>query len=113
MQFEPSGRPPSGPQRSHWYAKVMGSAPDHVPTLAVRARASVGVPVTEGSEVLSGGPVVGESNDDWLFTPRIDGLVTRLKFGAYKTFAGPEPTVSLSTDYIGYGDPADATWSAT
>ena len=33
MQFEPSGRPPSGPQRSHWYANVMGSAPDHVPTL--------------------------------------------------------------------------------
>ncbi len=58
VQFEPSGRPPSGPQRSHWYANVMGSAPDHVPTLAVRARASVGVPVTEGSVVLSGGPVV-------------------------------------------------------
>jgi hypothetical protein len=36
-QLEPSGRPPSAPQRTHWYASVIGLVPLQAPPVAVKA----------------------------------------------------------------------------
>ena len=58
MQFDPSGSPPSAPQRTHWYAYVIGVSPAHVPTLADRTARPRSVPLIDGSTVLRGGPVV-------------------------------------------------------
>src|SRR5262245_29003442 len=58
VQFEPSGSPPSAPQRSHWYSNVIGAVPFQTPAFAKRERARAGVPEIEGSSVFTGGPVV-------------------------------------------------------
>ncbi len=58
VQFEPSGSPPSPPQRTHWYAYESGVAPAHVPRLAKRVRPRASVPLIDGSTVFRGGPVV-------------------------------------------------------
>ena len=57
-QLEPSARPPSAGQRSHWYSKVSGVAPFQLPTLALRNRPRTNVPVIVGSTVFTGGPTV-------------------------------------------------------
>ena len=57
VQFEPSGSPPSAPQRTHWYA-YESVAPAQVPTLADQHPPDVSVPLIDGSVGLRGGPVV-------------------------------------------------------
>ena len=57
VQFEPSGSPPSAPQRTHWYA-YDSVAPAQVPRLAERKRPTTNVPVIDGSTRLRGGPLV-------------------------------------------------------
>ncbi len=52
-QLEPSGRPPSAGQRTHWYVYSI-AAPIQVPCETVRADPSTGDPETTGSAVLTG-----------------------------------------------------------
>jgi hypothetical protein len=53
-QLEPSAAPPSVPQRTHWYANVIGLVPDQPPLVVVSVWPSTGDPETLGSEVLVG-----------------------------------------------------------
>ena len=58
-QFEPSGRPPSAPHRTHWYARAIGVAPAHVPPPAPNVWPWVGLPTIAGSRVFRGGAGAG------------------------------------------------------
>ena len=54
-QLPPSGRPPSAPQRTHWYANEMGCVPLHEPLEAVSVLPCSAVPLIAGSAVFDGG----------------------------------------------------------
>ena len=46
---------PAASQRRHWYVRVCGVVPVHVPTIALSARPSRGVPEIDGRIVFAGG----------------------------------------------------------
>ena len=61
-QSDPSEAPPSAPQRTHWYANVIGLAPAQVPAPAVSVCPCCAVPEIVGSAVFLAGPVpVGDA----------------------------------------------------
>ncbi len=82
VQLEPSGSPPSSPQRTHWYANEIGATPAQVPALAKRIRPWTAVPLIDGSVVARGGPLV------------VDCCTTALGFEA--TVAEPTAFVAVT-----------------
>ena len=53
-------------------------------------------------------------NEDWLISPAFDLTATNfplLSFWSRAEFSGPSLQLKVSTDYIGYGDPNNATWT--
>ena len=53
-QFDPSGAPPSAPQRTHWYVNVIGELLDQPPLVVVRVCPWTTEPLTLGSDVCAG-----------------------------------------------------------
>jgi hypothetical protein len=53
-QFEPSGAPPSAPQRTHWYSKLSGELLDQPPLVVVSVCPWTTEPLTTGSDVCTG-----------------------------------------------------------
>jgi hypothetical protein len=53
-QFEPSGLPPSVPQRTHWNVKVIGVGPFHFPVEALSVEPCVVEPEIDGSLLFVG-----------------------------------------------------------
>lgn len=53
-------------------------------------------------------------NEDWLISPSFDLTATAyplLSFWSRAEFSGPSLQLKISTDYLGYGDPNNATWT--
>lgn len=53
------------------------------------------------------------AGEAWLVTPRLDFSLTdyELEFASKKQYSGPAVQVVYSTDYVGVGDPNEATWT--
>ncbi|HEY0733193.1 MAG TPA: choice-of-anchor J domain-containing protein, partial [Chitinophagaceae bacterium] len=74
---------------------------------------SFGRPSTRGVNIngFSGG---ANFNEDWLISPSFDLSGTAyplLSFYSRAEFSGPSLQLKVSTDYPGYGDPNNATWT--
>jgi len=89
-QFEPSGLPPSDPQRTQRYPNEIGVAPVQVPAVVVKVAPWTTLPEMRGSAVLTGGP-------PWLFDSTVCVALEPTVFEPAEFFAVTRTRMRLPT----------------
>jgi hypothetical protein len=93
---------PAALHRDHWYVSVIGVAPVHVPSLAVRTPPCVSVPLTVGGVAFEGGEADAVTVTVWVEVADDDPP----PFVAVTTARNVEPTSLATTRYVDEVAPA-------